>query len=168
MAAAMIETFLLQPGGGMPNNGRLPLVVFRQALSGTALSPDGCTALFRANGWQNTWLNGVFPYWHYHLRSHEVLGCVGGGARVGFGGDDGIEAEFNAGDVVVIPAGVGHKRLAQRPGFLVVGGYPPGQDGAVTDPDTVDLAAAIRQAGAVPVPQSDPVGRADGLLAVWA
>lgn len=168
MADPRIETHLLQPGGDMPNNGRMPLVIYRGALSGAAMSADGCEALFRRNGWQGTWVNGVFPYWHYHLRSHEVLGCVAGGARVGFGGDEGVEAEFNAGDVVVIPAGVGHKRLAQQPDFMVVGGYPPGQDGTVTNPGDVDLDAAIRAVAAVPAPDTDPVGAStQGLPALW-
>jgi uncharacterized protein YjlB len=42
--------------------------------------------------------------------------------------------------VVVIPAGVGHKRLSEkRDGFTVVGGYPPGQSGAITRPGELSL-----------------------------
>lgn len=168
MSSAQVETHSLGSGDGLPNN-RFPLVVYRGALSGAALSPDGCMALFHRNGWQRTWLNGVFPHWHYHMHSHEVLGCVGGGARVGFGGDHGVVAEVRAGDVVVIPAGVGHKRLSQQPGFQVVGGYPPGQDGAVTNAGDVDLESALRQTAAVPVPASDPVyGAGEGLAEIWA
>ncbi len=104
----------------------------------------------------------------YHLHSHEVLGCVAGSARVGFGGDHGIAADFNAGDVVVIPAGVGHKRLSQQPGFLVVGGYPPGQNSAITSAGDIDLETAIVEVTAVPVPASDPVlGTNEGLPEIW-
>ncbi len=167
MSELKIETHHLQAGDGIPNN-RFPLVVYRSALSGNSLSPNGCAALFHQNGWQGTRLNGVFSYWHYHLRSHEVLGCVAGSARVGFGGDHGIAADFNAGDVVVIPAGVGHKRLSQQPGFLVVGGYPPGQNGAITSAGDIDLETAIGEARAVPVPASDPVlGSNEGLPEIW-
>ena len=64
------------------------------------------------------------------MTGHEVLGCVEGEAEIGFGGDGGIKVTFRAGDVVAIPAGVGHKRLSEkRGGFTVVGGYPPGQSG---------------------------------------
>lgn len=168
MTNARIETHLLEPGDGLPNNGRFPLVIYRQALSGLELSSEGCSSLFRRNGWQGMWLNGVFPYWHYHLKSHEVLGCIAGSARVGFGGDHGVEADFNAGDVVVIPAGVGHKRLSEQPGFKVVGGYPPGQDSAVTNPGELDLDQALQESAAVPAPATDPLGRsADGLPALW-
>ncbi len=167
MSEPRIETHLLQAGEGMPG-GRFPLVVYRQVLSGEALSPEGCEALFRRNGWQGTWVNGVFPYWHYHLRSHEVLGCVAGSARIGFGGDQGVVADVHAGDVVVIPAGVGHKRLSQQPGFQVVGGYPPGQDGTVTNPGDVDPETAERAVAAVPSPATDPVGvPGDGLPGLW-
>jgi uncharacterized protein YjlB len=167
MSELKIETHRLQAGEGIPNN-RFPLVVYRGALSGASLSPEGCATLFRQNGWQGTWLNGVFSYWHYHLHSHEVLGCVAGSARIGFGGDHGIAADFNTGDVVVIPAGVGHKRLSQQPGFLVVGGYPPGQNGAITSAGEIDLKTAIGKAMAVPVPTSDPVfGKNEGLPKIW-
>lgn len=56
------------------------------------------------------------------------------------------------------PAGVGHKRLLQQPDFLVVGGYPPGQDGTFTTQGEVDLETAVRLTAAVPAP-TDPVGR---------
>jgi uncharacterized protein YjlB len=167
MSEMKIETHRLQAGEGIPNN-RFPLVVYRGALSGASLSPEGCATLFRQNGWQGTWLNGVFSYWHYHLRSHEVLGCVAGSARVGFGGDHGIATDFNTGDVIVIPAGVGHKRLSRQPGFLVVGGYPPGQNGAIVGAGDIDLETAIGETMAVPLPASDPVlGTNGGLAEIW-
>ncbi len=167
MSELKIETHHLQAGDGIPNN-RFPLVVYRGALSGGSLNPNGCAALFHQNGWQGTWLNGVFSYWHYHLHSHEVLGCVAGSARVGFGGDHGIATDFSAGDVVVIPAGVGHKRWSQQPGFLVVGGYPPGQNGAITSAGDIDLETAMREITAVPAPASDPVlGLKEGLPEIW-
>jgi uncharacterized protein YjlB len=142
--------------------------VYRGVLSGGSLNSRGCAALFRQNGWQGMWVNGVFPYWHYHPRAHEVLGCVAGSASVGFGGEHGITTDFGAGDVVVIPAGVGHMRLSQQPGFLVVGGYPAGQDGAIAGAGDIDLETAIDEALAVPVPASDPVlGTHGGLPEFW-
>ena len=162
-----LETHHLQAGDGIPNK-RFPLIVYRGALSGGALSPEGCAALFHRNGWRGTWLNGVFPYWHYHPHAHEVLGCVAGGGRIGFGGDNGIATDFIAGDVVLIPAGVGHKRLSQMPGFLVVGGYPPGQNSAISNAGDIDIDRAVEKARAVPVPTSDPVtGARGGLHDVW-
>ncbi len=94
--------------------------------------------------------------------------CVAGSARFGFGGDDGIETDLAAGDVVLIPAGVGHKRLSQKPGFLVVGGYPPGQNSAISQAGDLDIQIATEKVGAVSIPQTDPVtGKSGALHRFW-
>ncbi len=113
-------------------------------------------------------MNGIFDYWHFHTTGHEVLGCVAGSARVGFGGDHGVEVVFRAGDVVVIPAGVGHKRLGGSDGFCVVGGYPPGQNGAITRPGEVSLEGAQATIRALSLPGSDPIfGNEGPLIQAW-
>jgi uncharacterized protein YjlB len=98
-----------------------------------------------------------------------VLGCVAGEAEVGFGGDSGAKVTFRAGDVVAIPAGVGHKRLSEkRGGFTVVGGYPPGQSGRITRPGEYPLAEAQRLIAALALPKGDPVFGPEGpLLSAW-
>jgi uncharacterized protein YjlB len=127
-----VETFSLQPDGDIPNN-RLPLVIYRHALPRDLQTPAAAQALFSENEWGGNWVDGIFDYWHFHVTGHEALGCVAGEAEVGFGGDNGIKTVFRAGDVVAIPAGVGHKRLSERRGgFTVVGGYPPDQNGTIT------------------------------------
>ena len=134
-----VETFSLAPDADIPNNA-LPLLLYRQALPPALQTPAGCQALFAENDWGGNWVDGIFDYWHFHVTGHEVLGCVAGEAEVGFGGNHGIEVTFRAGDVVAIPAGVGHKRLsAKRGGFTVVGGYPPGQNGTITRPGEYSL-----------------------------
>jgi hypothetical protein len=64
-----------------------------------------------------------------------VLTCVSGSARIALGSDDGIVAEVSVGDVTIIPAGVGHKRLSSSADFLMAGGYPPGQSGNIVRPE---------------------------------
>ncbi len=108
-----VESFSLPPDGDIPNNP-LPLILYRHALPPELRSPSGCQSLFARNTWGGNWVNGIFDYWHFHITGHEVLGCVAGHALVGFGGDGGIRVEFRPGDVVVIPAGVGHKRLSEK------------------------------------------------------
>jgi uncharacterized protein YjlB len=163
-----IETFSLAPDGDIPNNP-LPLVLYRHALAPELRTASGCQALFARNLWAGNWVDGIFDYWHFHLTGHEVLGCVAGWASVGFGGDNGIAVEFRAGDVVVVPAGVGHKRLgAKQDGFTVVGGYPPGQSGEIARPGDVAGDEARRRIAGLALPRADPVlGPQGPLIAAW-
>ena len=88
--------------------------------------PEWFENRFAANGWTGAWRNGVYGYHHYHATTHEVLGCHAGTARVQLGGPDGAVHEIAAGDVVVIPAGVAHRRVDASDDFAVVGAYPDG------------------------------------------
>ena len=162
------ETFWLPPDGDIPYNA-LPLLLYRHALPPELQSPSGCQALLARNQWRGNWVDGIFDYWHFHVTGHEVLGCVAGSARVGFGGDAGIAVDVSAGDVVVIPAGVGHKRLSdKRDGFTIVGGYPPGQSGAISRPGDLDRDEAARRIAGLALPRADPVLGNDGpLMRAW-
>ncbi len=163
-----VEKLTLEREGDIPNSA-LPLMLYRQALLSAQQDPLACQTLFRGNGWGGNWVNGVFDYWHYHVTGHEVLGCVAGEADIGFGGDHGAAVTFSAGDVVVIPAGVGHKRLsAGRGGFTVIGGYPPGQSGAIVSAGGMSVSEAAQRIATLALPDSDPAFGADGpLVAAW-
>lgn len=163
-----VETFVFNPDGDIPNNA-LPLVLYRGALTRELRTPAAAQALFHENDWVGNWVDGVFDYWHFHVTGHEVLGCVQGDAEIGFGGDHGAKVTFRAGDVVVIPSGVGHKRFSsKRGGFTVVGGYPPGQNGTISEPGDFSLAEAKRLIAALTLPRSDPVSGTEGpLFAAW-
>lgn len=163
-----VETFSLPPDGDIPNSS-LPLILYRHALPPEPRTPSGCQSLFARNTWGGNWVDGIFDYWHFHITGHEVLGCVAGEALVGFGGDGGIRVNFRAGDVVVIPAGVGHKRLGEKQdGFTVVGGYPPGQDGIIARPGELSVETARRAIAALQLPRADPVLGNDGpLIKAW-
>lgn len=73
-----------------------------------------------------------------------------------------------AGDVVVLPAGTGHKNLGASPDFLVVGAYPPGFSADLMRGEAGERPDADRRIAIVPLPQTDPVGGAGGpVLEKW-
>jgi uncharacterized protein YjlB len=160
------ETHRFDDDGSRFPNSALPLLVYRGALP-----PDPATIerAFAANGWSNSWRDGIFPYHHFHSIAHEVLGVAAGEVRVAFGGPSGREVAVRAGDVVVIPAGVAHRNMGASGDLLVVGAYPGGGDYDIRRGDPAEYQAARRAIAAVPLPESDPVaGRDRGLRRLWA
>jgi len=162
------ETYVFQDDGLIPNN-TLPLIVRRGAVPPSASDPaKAFEATFRKNGWTNSWRNGIFDYHHYHPDSHEVLGIAAGSATVRFGGENGETVAVTAGDVVVIPAGVGHALIGSGDTLLVVGAYPEGRDHGILRDDPHAIAGARKRIALVPLPDADPVDGADGpLMKLW-
>jgi uncharacterized protein YjlB len=157
------ETWSAPAGREIPNHPRFPVLVYR-GVDQVAAGAGACRELFEANGWGGTWVDGVFDFHHFHSTSHEVLGVVAGRATIELGGPQGEAFEVAAGDVLVLPAGTGHRRREADGAFTVVGGYPRGQE----DYDLLREAddAARERIAALEAPDSDPVG-GDG-VARWA
>ena len=165
--ALKVETYRFADDGVVPNSP-LPLVVYRGALPAGGDRASACEAMFERNGWPDSWRNGIYAHHHYHSTAHEVLGIARGTARVRLGGESGQTVDLAAGDVVVIPAGVAHKREAASSDLLVIGAYPHGQrpDICQAEPARHDRAAA--NVAVVPLPGADPVtGDAKPLLEAW-
>jgi uncharacterized protein YjlB len=148
---------------------RLPLLVYRRALAPEERDSAAVfERLFARNGWRGSWRDGIYPFHHFHSTSHEVLGVAGGTARVRFGGENGASLEVAAGDVVVIPAGVGHKNEGSSADFLVVGAYPEGRDWDVRRGDPAEREEVMANLARVPLPGADPVrGPGGPLAASW-
>jgi uncharacterized protein YjlB len=159
----IISTVLVDTG--VIPNSTLPLVAYRQAV---VLSADDPAATFeqsfRKHGWGNDWRNGVYAHHHYHSTAHEVLGVYAGSATIRFGGEPGMDLEVGAGDVVVIPAGVGHKRLVASSDFAVVGAYPDGQRPDMNVGEPGERPRVDQTIAGLALPLNDPVFGPEGPL----
>ena len=163
-----IETYSFGDDGTVPNNPALPLVLYRGALAEGGDRAAACERLFAQHGWPDAWRNGIYAHHHYHSTAHEVLGIAAGSARVRLGGENGQTVELYAGDVVVIPAGVAHKRESASANFLVIGAYPKGQHPDICRAEPGVRGKAVGNIAAVPLPAADPVtGGAGPLLERW-
>ena len=161
---------ILTDDGDIPNNGRLPLILYKGAVDVAGDDPDGAfEAVFHQNGWGDGWRGGViFDFHHYHAEAHEVVGIAKGTARIQFGGPEGPVFDVEAGDAAVIPAGVGHRRLDDAPGLSVVGAYPPGQSPDIKREHEPQKDAIRASIGRVALPTSDPLLGADGpAVTLW-
>jgi uncharacterized protein YjlB len=160
-----VLAYLLAADGAIPNHPNWPLLVYPGAVAVTGADPaEAFEMLFTRNRWPAAWRNGVFPFHHYHSNGHEVLGIYSGEATVQFGGESGVTLVARPGDVIVLRAGTGHKKLSSRGALGVVGAYP---DGAQPDTCMPPFARASRNAeriARVPLPAADPVFGAHGPL----
>ena len=152
--------------GRIPNNPKLPLVIYRLALMRSGDLASDFEKRFAENGWRNTWRDGIFDYHHYHSNTHEVLGVAQGSARVCFGGESGEVLALSAGDVVILPAGTRHKCESASDDFLVVGAYPDGCDYDACRGNPAGHDRAVARIAKVPLPKQDPVFGRGGVL-VW-
>ena len=168
---AMPEACRFTDDGETPNNPVLPLLVYRRAVDLAAARDPArpFEAAFAVHGWGRSWRNGIYDFLHFHTRAHEVLGIARGRARVEFGGARGREFEDEAGDVVVLPAGTGHRRVSASADLLVVGAYPDNAGFDQQRPGQIDPALARAAIAAVPLPREDPVhGREGPLMKLWS
>ncbi|MEH6988203.1 cupin domain-containing protein [Cytobacillus firmus] len=160
-----IQTILLDDDGQIPNNQDLPVIIYKAVFKE---QPVQIEAAFNRHQWTGSWMDGVYDYHHYHSNTHEVLGVKAGQATVLIGGDQGERLDISQGDVILLPAGTGHKKIESSPDFEVVGAYPGGTSPNMKKKDPSDRVQALAEINNVPVPQMDPVYGEEGpMLAEW-
>jgi uncharacterized protein YjlB len=164
-----VTVHVLKNDGSIPNNPKLPLLIYNRALKLPEHDPASVIErLLAANHWGGSWRNGIYPYHHYHSTAHEVLLVFCGSARVQLGGEKGITQKVHPGDVVLIPAGVGHKNLGATHDFAIVGAYPAGQEWDICYGKAGERPRVDQNIARVPLPKADPVYDEDGpLLEYW-
>jgi Uncharacterized protein containing double-stranded beta helix domain len=160
---AYITQARFQDDGTIPNNPKYPVLIYHGAVKGK--DADQIIGVFKENNWGNNWIDGIFDFHHFHSTAHEVLGIAAGHGEVQLGGAKGKTFKVSAGDVVVLPAGTGHKRISASGDFSVVGGYPGGQSYDTQTKETAQLKKTIANVGK---PAEDPVyGNRGPLLKLW-
>ncbi|KAA1469258.1 hypothetical protein DENSPDRAFT_816071 [Dentipellis sp. KUC8613] len=127
------QSFYLKPTKLIPNS-RYPLIFYPSAFPENATAND-IAEHFEQNGWIKQWSYGMYRASHYHSTTHEALGVYSGCAQLRFGVADSepdvqqqraLVLNVRPGDVIVVPAGVAHRTLAEIGEFLMVGAYPVG------------------------------------------
>ncbi|TPI61468.1 hypothetical protein FJ420_16275 [Mesorhizobium sp. B3-1-3] len=162
-----VDTHFFKSSPTVPNS-RYPVLIYRNAISG---SPGDFEALLRSNGWFPDWYSrrGLYPKHHFHSDAHELIGFTRGAQRGRIGGEDGADVELERGDVVVVPAGVGHLGLAISDDLDVVGAYPMGY--GIHDfrlCEEAEFAEALEKVLRVPIPAKDPLfGTTGPLREIW-
>jgi uncharacterized protein YjlB len=163
-----VTTYLFDDDGSIPNNPTLPLIVYTQALDPIGDLEKAFRDTLAKNRWGGTWVSGVYGYHHYHSTAHEVLCVLRGGAEVMFGGKDGVAILVQPGDVVIIPAGVGHCNLSSGDDFKVLGAYPEGQTWDLCTGKPGERPQVLENIRNVPLPKADPIFGTDGpLMLQW-
>jgi uncharacterized protein YjlB len=157
---------LLLPGDGeTPNNPRLEVMHYPQVFNATDASlASQFETLFAQHDWPPAWRNGIFGFHHFHSTAHEALGIYSGEVTVRLGGEGGADVVLRAGDVAVLPAGVGHKQLSCVGSLGVVGAYPAGQVADACRPDASRFDARMATICSLALPSADPVYGVDGPL----
>ncbi|HEY1054719.1 MAG TPA: cupin domain-containing protein [Emticicia sp.] len=159
------EKYFFADDGTIPNN-HLPVIVYHQVTDAEDKSA-WLEERFKANDWTNNWRDIVLPYDHFHSTTHEVLGVGKGSVKLQIGGAEGMALTVAAGDVIILPAGVGHFSLSDHKNYEIVGGYPEGKDWDLLTGTTEERKEAISRIENLPVPETDPVFGKGGELLKW-
>ena len=155
-----ISTYQFTDDGTIPNNPTYPLVIYKDILTST----DNPEQILAHNNWLGSWRGGIFNQHNYHSNTHEVLAVVTGEAFLQLGGASGKQLAVASGDVLILPAGTGHKLVDSSPDFTVVGAYPNGISYDFCTGQPQERPQNVDNIATVTLPAKDPLFGSQGPL----
>ena len=150
----------VEDDGRIPNHWKLPLLIYKEALD----SRDDAVKILNENGWSGEWLGSVHPFHHYHSNTHEVLVVDSGNATLQLGGELGEKVDVGTGDVIILPAGYGHKMIESSDDYQNYGAYPGGVEFDMNYGESDERPEVLDNIKKVPMPEADPIFGEDGPL----
>mgnify|MGYP000144087071 CR=1 FL=1 len=148
--------------GTVPNS-HLPVIIYSQVVYNSSLS-DWFENKFKENNWGNNWRDIVLPYDHFHSNTHEVLALSSGAVSLKIGGGQGKIFDLSAGDVIIIPGGVGHYSVSNHTNYQFIGGYPNGNDWDLRIGLPEERQTVLENLASLTIPKTDPIFGENGLL----
>lgn len=159
-----IETISCDSDNSIPNNAKYALLLYKNVIKQKESPLD----ILSKNNWSNAWRGGIFPIHHYHSNTHEVLIVVSGKATVQLGGELGPHVDIQQGDVIIIPAGFGHKLVHSHHDFAVIGAYPNGNDYDFCTGKSDEWPQNLENIKNTSLPDTDPIyGKGGPLYQHW-
>ena len=156
------QTFFFTDDGIIPNS-HLPVVYYSQVAKNENLA-DWFENKFKENNWENNWRNTVLSYDHFHSNTHEVLALCGGTVSLKIGGKQGKVLDLSSGDVLIIPAGIGHYSVSNHTDYEFMGGYPDGNNWDLRTGFLQKRQEILANLAQVDLPKTDPIFGETGLL----
>jgi len=164
-----ILKFALKQNAKVPNS-KLPVLVYREVFilpKQKNKSAEIIQKTFLKNGWSNSWRNGIYDFHHYHSTTHECMGIAMGTADIILGGPGGRKVRLAQGDIIILPAGTGHKCKKCSENFLCVGAYPQGKDYDTCLGKSSELEKSLSNIKKLALPMKDPVLGKEGFLKTY-
>lgn len=133
-SAIKVSRHLIPAWRSIPNTSiqNKPLLIYHSAFDKGVSASQISDHLKKVDVVVPQWQYSMYKQSHFHSTTHEVLSVVSGRARLCFGGEENperVEPVVEAGDVIIVPAGVAHRLLEDQSGsFTMVGSYPKGKN----------------------------------------
>ena len=163
-----VRTEWLTDDGRITNHPEFPVLIYSKSIRGMSRGDAMLVErTFSTNWWFYAWRSGVYDFHHYHSTAHEVLGVYDGEASIQLGGESGIKVVVLPGDVLNIPAGVGHRNLGSTDDFAVVGAYPRGQRWDLCYSEETGRIGIVDRLARVTYSETDPVYGEEGPLKTY-